>query len=134
MMTFRTGLLLALTCVACDDAGMGSVELTNASVELDAFSGRPNPTWQMTEAEVRDIETRLRDLPASAQQLPQSTLGYRGFYIRNGDGRRVYVTHGLIAFMAGGEPRRIFRDAHDVEAALKAQARARDYAGVVDSR
>src|SRR5687768_9671188 len=108
-------LLFTAALVACGGTRTEPVILTNATVELDAFSGRPNPTWQMTQAETRDVEARLRDLPSTTEQLPESTLGYRGFYIRNGDGQRVYVTHGLVAFMEDEQRSRVFRDANDIE-------------------
>ena len=123
---------LLFACTACNPTGMETVELTNASIELDAFSGQPNPTWQMTAAEARDIAARLRDLPAVEERLPETTLGYRGFTIRNEDGSRIYVTRGLVAVMVGNDAADVFRDAHDVEGALKTQARARNYGGVVD--
>ena len=125
-------LSLLVACIACNPTSTETVELTNASIELDAFSGLPNPTWQMTEAEARDIATRLRNLPAVEERLPEATLGYRGFTIRNADGQRIYVTRGLVATMAGNDATHVFRDAHDVEGALKAQARVRNYGGVVD--
>ena len=52
---------------------------TQATIEVDVFSGRPNPIWQPTEAQVAELLKRVRSLPeAEATPLPDA-LGYRGF-------------------------------------------------------
>ncbi|HXQ17278.1 MAG TPA: hypothetical protein VN814_21890 [Caulobacteraceae bacterium] len=51
-------------------------------VELDLFSGRPNPSWELDEAGVREFErlmTRLK--PGFATPEPPA-LGYRGFLLQ----------------------------------------------------
>lgn len=60
-------------------------------VELDIFSGRPNPRWRVGE----EVERRLRALeeampPAAAEGQPPA-LGYRGFlYAIAGERRRAF--------------------------------------------
>lgn len=55
-------------------------------VELDVFSGRVNPRWQLEgdqENQVRELQQRLCESTESAPELP--ALGYRGFvYILDG--------------------------------------------------
>jgi hypothetical protein len=52
-------------------------------VELDAFSGRPNPRWELTSTDTADFVKRLRGLPpAQLQAEAFEGLGYRGFIIR----------------------------------------------------
>lgn len=54
-------------------------------VELDLFSGRPNPVWEADEAcrhEIERIEKRLARAAAAAGAPPP--LGYRGFLYRIG--------------------------------------------------
>jgi hypothetical protein len=66
-------------------------------VELDIFSGMPNPTWVLTDAEA-DIFVKQLDAapPGPSTNLP-GNLGYRGFIVQ--------VTHGadtdLIRIQAG---------------------------------
>ena len=52
-------------------------------VELDIFSGRPNPRWELSDAEaasVRELIDALAPAPAAAPPVPPG-LGYRGFRI-----------------------------------------------------
>jgi hypothetical protein len=49
-------------------------------VELDIFSGRPNPGWELDEQAVDELRSLHAALPASAEQVPAPPgLGYRGF-------------------------------------------------------
>lgn len=47
-------------------------------VEIDLFSGRPNPVWELTAAEVPALRARLEALPAGAPAALPDRLGYRG--------------------------------------------------------
>lgn len=53
------------------------------SVELDVFSGRPNPVWNLSEAQCAEVEQHLDQLPKTAGESLQSLpgLGYRGLII-----------------------------------------------------
>jgi len=61
-------------------------------IELDIFSGRPNPHWTVDEATatvVRDLVGRVSPTSASPPAAPD--LGYRGFVCTDGtDTWRVY--------------------------------------------
>lgn len=50
-------------------------------VELDLFSGRPNPSWELTPAESANFLQRLRALPRAAAGQPEEGLGYRGIIV-----------------------------------------------------
>jgi hypothetical protein len=55
-------------------------------VELDIFSGMPNPTWILTDAEADNFVKQLAALsPTSAAEL-SGNLGYRGFIVRLTEG------------------------------------------------
>ena len=66
-----------------------------ARVELDVFSGRPNPTWQLADVDARrlaELVVGLARVPGSAPQPP--ALGYRGFLVALPGGRyRVWGPH-----------------------------------------
>lgn len=52
-------------------------------VELDAFSGRPNPRWRLLPHQAREFTSKLHRLPQQHRQ-PASTeqgLGFRGFIV-----------------------------------------------------
>jgi hypothetical protein len=67
--------LLALTGIAMCYA--------STSVELDVFSGQPNPTWNLSESECAEVQQRINQLPESKSELLLSlpALGYRGLII-----------------------------------------------------
>jgi hypothetical protein len=52
-----------------------------AQVELDIFSGRPNPTWKLSEEETSQLLGLLGNLPSTETQRPEPGLGYRGFVV-----------------------------------------------------
>jgi hypothetical protein len=128
-------LALMLLLAACATATSTDVPVGDAVVvELDAFSGLPNPTWTLSAADAVELERRLRDLPAApSATLPDAGLGYRGFRLTTTVGkapRRIYVTGGLVQV---GDDHPLYRDVHGLEAWLQAQARRQGYGGVLPS-
>ena len=57
-------------------------------VEIDLFSGRPNPTWELTAAEVSELKARLATLPTGSPVAMPEVLGYRGLHIAPLPGRQ----------------------------------------------
>ena len=51
-------------------------------IELDIFSGMPNPTWILTDAEVDSFVKRLAALEPSSSTELSGNLGYRGFIVQ----------------------------------------------------
>ncbi len=62
------------------------------NVELDAFSGRPNPRWELSAEQASEYQTRFGALrPAASPSTGGDGLGYRGFIVRaNGEEARFY--------------------------------------------
>lgn len=96
--------LAAAHLVACAPGAGGAPEtgMTDAAtVELDIYSGRPNPSWPLSQADLRALAAILQGLEPTRDQAPPDGLGYRGFVIR-GDGAalaghdRLVVYHDLI--------------------------------------
>jgi len=58
-------------------------------VELDIFSGLPNPTWTLSKNEESELLDQLQAAPSLAQSESSvgSTLGYRGYVIHVEDDR-----------------------------------------------
>jgi hypothetical protein len=50
-------------------------------VEFDVFSGRPNPSWELTVGESGELIKRLKILPAAKADKIRDGLGYRGIVI-----------------------------------------------------
>ena len=49
--------------------------------ELDLFSGRPNPSWELTAEESAELVKRLKTLPEAKEGTVRNGLGYRGIVI-----------------------------------------------------
>lgn len=65
-------------------------------VELDVFSGRPNPRWRLdarSSRELRQLEDRLTASTSAPADPP--ALGYRGFSYADAAGRR-RAYHGYV--------------------------------------
>lgn len=56
--------------------------MSTVEVELDIFSGRPNPTWILSDEEGNIFLKRLSILPRSSAKELSTNLGYRGFIVR----------------------------------------------------
>lgn len=50
-------------------------------VTLDVFSGRPNPTWQLSEKQANQLFERVTDRALIDSQAVDGVLGYRGLVI-----------------------------------------------------
>lgn len=80
--------------------------VTRAEVELDVFSGRPNPAWSLSGAEKSHLVELLSGLPSGeVRELPEP-LGYRGFAVTltHADARvtEIRVYKGAVRMEAGG--------------------------------
>jgi hypothetical protein len=49
-----------------------------ATVEVDLYSGRPNPSWPLTPEEVARLVERVDGLEPADEAEPPGRLGYRG--------------------------------------------------------
>ena len=59
------------------------VGCTTSKVELDIFSGVPNPTWTLSAPEASDLYSRISRLaPTEAMGNRPENLGYRGFIVQ----------------------------------------------------
>ncbi len=57
-----------------------------ATVELDIFSGRPNPSWPLSDEQIQTFADRVTSLEVVASGTLQAPLGYRGFIVHLGGG------------------------------------------------
>jgi hypothetical protein len=56
--------------------------VARCEVELDIFSGMPNPTWVLTNAEAASFVEQLAALPRTSTRELSGNLGYRGFIVQ----------------------------------------------------
>jgi hypothetical protein len=55
---------------------------SDLQVELDVFSGVPNPTWRLTPEEISLLTLKIGGLTQTSQSVERpDTLGYRGFNV-----------------------------------------------------
>lgn len=98
-------------------------------VELDVFSGRPNPSWTLSPEEADELARRLEDLRSLDQVPVEPGLGYRGFLLSS-PGREIRVYQGGVTVTEGGTTRR-YADVSQIERWLTEQARQRGYGSFV---
>ena len=76
------------------------------TVALGIYSGRPDPSWVLTEAESAELDRLLGSLPSTVGEPPQGGLGYHGFMLGPADpgqGDRTLVAYrGTIADLGSG--------------------------------
>lgn len=127
-------LLSVAACSMPEEPRPGPEDVT---VELDAFSGLPNPQWTLSARESGALAARLASLPAAAAtSLPDPALGYRGFRIRNPGGEggipeSLYVSRGGLLQVVGQEGSGpILEDRRGAEALLVEISRQRGYEDV----
>jgi hypothetical protein len=101
-------------------------------VTLAVYSGRPDPTWALSEREVEELRRLLdRGLRTPLREAPKPPgLGYAGFVIENEAGargipRRLQVYRGVATVTGAAgewEPPRLYRDERRIEMWLAEQA------------
>jgi len=65
-------------------------------VELDIFSGRPNPKWTLHPGEIRILEEKLQELSGGILREESQQLGYRGFRVVLSNGPPGFPEHILV--------------------------------------
>jgi hypothetical protein len=98
-----------------------------ALIEIDVFSGRPNPTFDIGMPESDELRKLMTELSQVAANPPEPGLGYRGFIIHPSGGKvgeftspvRVY---GGYVIVEGDTKRTVYRDTKSIEEWLKQKA------------
>lgn len=66
-------------------------------VELDIFSGKPNPSWKLSTEQVEFLQTSLKSLDEVSEKQPIAPdLGYRGFVVTLNNNVRIDIYGGTI--------------------------------------
>jgi hypothetical protein len=60
--------------------------MNSVRVEVDVYSGRPNPSWDLSAEDVQAFFQRIDALPLAPQRsgssFPEGNLGYRGLKVQ----------------------------------------------------
>ena len=73
-------------------------------VELDIFSGMPNPMWVLTNAEAASFVKQLTKLPRTLVRELSGNLGYRGFIVQvtqGADKQLIRIQTGIVHITKG---------------------------------
>ncbi len=73
-------------------------------VELDIFSGNPNPTWLLSPQEGVLFLKKLATLPQAPPKALSTHLGYRGFIVQVAKGKEqslVHIQNGIVQILVG---------------------------------
>jgi hypothetical protein len=104
---------------------MDAIELgKEVEVQLDVFSGRPNPHWTLTAERAEEVGQLLRDLEPAERAEPPG-LGYRGFLLTSAEAK-ASVFGGVVGITRGDDTAH-FKDVHGLEQHLLRQARDHGY-------
>lgn len=104
----------------------------NMRIEIDVYSGRPNPTFELSEPLRGELARMLRDLPRAKRPPPEGGLGYRGFVVTTTDSAevglppRIRVFDGLV-IVESDKTTEAYADRNGAEAWLKQQAGSAGY-------
>jgi hypothetical protein len=106
---------LLITCAVSrsEPAAPGKAAMTNgagkkAKVTLDIFSGRENPSWQLSEEQINKLLSTLDALPTSERVRFFDGLGYRGFLVSlteaasSKEAGSIKAYKGAVLYSAGG--------------------------------
>jgi hypothetical protein len=138
------GVLALLVVSVAPGLAWADVEESTASgaracvdVELDVFSGRPNPQWTTAADQIAPLLPGADARPLAAPAEPPG-LGYRGFLLTISSAETgvptVYRVYGREVSVGAGNERTSFVDEKGLEAWLLEDARRRGYADVLESK
>lgn len=96
---------LFVGCAASADNDAGDSPPVSPEVTVAIFSGREDPTFDLSEDARRQLGQRLGEIePGLVESTPTSeTLGFRGFVVTNDDSAEYYVLPDMISRVAGDE-------------------------------
>jgi hypothetical protein len=102
---------------------------TRLLVELDLFSGVPNPCWELSAEERGELRARLKHLRPAAPPGVGDVLGYRGFLVYAagpGGARQPWLrVQARTIHVLAGQPAGTWHDVHGLETWLQDLTRNR---------
>lgn len=99
---------------------------------IDCFSGKENPRWKLSQAEVELLQTRLKDLKKCEPVTENPKLGYRGMCVVNCDNdldfpKKIVAYNSCIRVVKHNGNVQYLKDETDIEGWLKSQAEEKGY-------
>src|SRR5262245_54099195 len=75
------GCWLLLSCGLPACAAPQNLPGNSMHVEIDVYSGRPNPSFELSEALSKEFARMLEKLSRATREAAEPGLGYRGFVV-----------------------------------------------------
>jgi len=119
--------LLLMQAACTPGAGPTVTPAATSHIELDVFSGRPNPTWELSAADTATLIGMINSLAQSPPVDLPTPLGYRGFLVtldepQSGSAATIRAYQGIVEYQ-GRETRTYADTDKQVELWLLATAR-----------
>jgi hypothetical protein len=137
MRKYAIGLLLIIIIIsAIGIAGKEQAkQIQKVNAELDIFSGRPNPSWELSSEEISDLARYMAGLTPAIKPAVPGDLGYRGFVISNpgkiaGLPANIHVFSGILAVTEKGSTS-YYNDVNNIESWLIERAKEHGYGDVI---
>lgn len=90
-------------------------------VEVDVYSGRPNPRWDLSPRQAEELRELVRQLPGGeGEGFRPDNLGYRGLIVRGaGSGEadfdELFIGNGIVVASGRGGARKFIDSGRAVE-------------------
>ena len=75
------------------------IQMATADVEIDIFSGLPNPTWTLSDMQTASLLGMVSELSQAEAKARSDNLGYRGMIVRmrrEEAARELYIHNGVV--------------------------------------
>jgi hypothetical protein len=133
----KTAVLLFILfgCITCSSDK--TKQQMKISIEMDVFSGRPNPSWELSPSESGELLKELSPLPEADKNKAEfyDGLGYRGFIISVPDelkpSSRPLIYRVYKGYILMND--KVFSDTNSLEKKLMEQGRNKGFADLIDS-
>jgi hypothetical protein len=134
-MKYAVLLFILCGCIAC--TSYKTKQEMKISIELDVFSGRPNPSWELNPSESGELLKELSPLPEVDKNKAEffDGLGYRGFIISVQAADKATSSPAIYRIYKGFilSDDKIFSDKNSVEKKLMEQGRKKGFGDLIDS-
>lgn len=106
-------------------------------IELNIYSGRRNPSWELSFSEIEELKQKMKMPLPSAKQKTAPQLGYRGFALINSNGihdfpELVYVYSGVLGVKNRDTKISYYEDVNNIEQWFISQAHERGYGKTIE--
>jgi len=114
------GAAVVLGASACPQSPSSRPGDREMRVELDAYSGQPNPSWDLTPQQAEDLVQRLQALPEErGGGSVRDGLGYRGFIVTGGADLsgfdEMVVSNGVVLGRRAGKTQKLADSGRELE-------------------